>query len=135
MIDAGAALPHFYDAVRNVLECLGALSIVVGSILTLVTLVPQLVAREHVGVTDARYQLSRYLALALEFQLASDVLGTAIAPSWTALGQLAAIAAIRTALNYFLTREINEERSRLAAAVPPARAAAHQSTGVIRPAG
>lgn len=135
MLEASAPLIRFYDVVQNVLECLGALSIVAGSILTLMTLVPQLVARERVSVTDARYQLSRYLALALEFQLASDVLGTAIAPTWTALGQLAAIAAIRTALNYFLTREINEERGRIAAAVPPARTAAHQSTGVIRPAG
>jgi len=135
VIAAAAPLLHFYDVVQDVLECLGAISIVVGSILTLVTLVPQLVARQHVSVTEARYQLSRYLALALEFQLASDVLGTAIAPSWTALGQLAAIAAIRTALNFFLTREINEERRRLAAAVPPARTAAHQSTGAIRPAG
>jgi len=135
MLEASAPLIRFYDVVQNVLECLGALSIVAGSILTLMTLVPQLVARERVSVTDARYQLSRYLALALEFQLASDVLGTAIAPTWTALGQLAAIAAIRTALNYFLTREINEERGRMAAAAPPARTAAHQSTGVIRPAG
>src|SRR5215204_2077161 len=135
MIDAVASLHHFYDLVQNVLECLGALSIVAGSLLTLATLVPQLTARGHASVTDARYQLSRYLALALEFQLASDVLGTAIAPTWTALGQLAAIAAIRTALNYFLTREINEERTRLAAAVPPARTAAHQGSGAIRPAG
>jgi len=120
------ALLTFYGAVRNVLEFLGALSIVVGALLTLVKLVRPLRAGQHVSVTNSRFQLSRYLTLALEFQLSSDVLGTAIAPSWTAIGKLAAIGAIRTALNYVLTREIEEERIRLAsdssdAAVLPER--------------
>jgi uncharacterized membrane protein len=108
------ALLTFYGAVRNALEFLGALSIVVGALLTLVKLVRPLRAGQHVSVTNSRFQLSRYLTLALEFQLSSDVLGTAIAPSWTAIGKLAAIGAIRTALNYVLTREIEDERIRLA---------------------
>jgi uncharacterized membrane protein len=56
---------------------------------------------------DIRLRLGRWLALALEFELAADILRTAIAPSWTEIGQLAAIAAIRTALNYFLQQEID----------------------------
>ncbi|SDD81173.1 DUF1622 domain-containing protein [Streptomyces prasinopilosus] len=60
-----------------------------------------------------RLSLGRFLALGLEFQLAGDVLRTAIAPSFTEIGQLAAIAAIRTALNYFLGREIAEERAEI----------------------
>jgi uncharacterized membrane protein len=46
------------------------------------------------------------IALALELALAADIVRTAIAPSWTDIGQLAAIAAIRTALNLFLERDI-----------------------------
>ncbi|HEX7977105.1 MAG TPA: DUF1622 domain-containing protein [Gemmatimonadaceae bacterium] len=114
MTETLPALLTFYGAVRNALEFLGALSIVAGAILTLVKLVRPLRAGQHVSVTNSRFQLSRYLTLALEFQLSSDVLGTAIAPSWTAIGKLAAIGAIRTALNYFLTREIEDERVRLA---------------------
>ena len=58
-----------------------------------------------------RLNLSRFLAMALEFQLAADLLGTTVAPSWDQLGRVAAIAVIRTFLNYFLAREIgNEER-------------------------
>lgn len=38
------------------------------------------------------------------------MLRTAIAPTFNELGKLAAVAAIRTALNYFLAKEINEER-------------------------
>jgi uncharacterized membrane protein len=86
---------------------------VVGAILTLVKLVRPMVAGEHVNVRDARFQLSRYLTLALEFQLSSDVLGTAIAPTWSAIGRLAAIGTIRTALNYFLTREMKSDRDQL----------------------
>ena len=53
-----------------------------------------------------RLKLGRWLALALEFELAADILRTAVAPTWSEIGQLAAIAALRTALNYFLGREI-----------------------------
>jgi uncharacterized membrane protein len=42
------------------------------------------------------------------------VLRTAVAPSFRELGQLAAVAAIRTALNYFLSKEISEERRQVA---------------------
>lgn len=46
------------------------------------------------------------LILGLEFALAADIVRTAIAPSWTDIGQLAAVAAIRTFLNFFLERDI-----------------------------
>jgi uncharacterized membrane protein len=57
-----------------------------------------------------RLMLARYLALALEFQLGADILSTAIAPSWDQIGKLGAIAVIRTTLNFFLTREMRDER-------------------------
>ncbi|PJE98051.1 hypothetical protein CUT44_02075 [Streptomyces carminius] len=63
--------------------------------------------------TRIRLSLGRFLVLGLEFQLAGDVLRTAIAPSFTEIGQLAAIAAIRTALNFFLGREIASERAEI----------------------
>jgi uncharacterized membrane protein len=52
--------------------------------------------------------------LGLEFELAADIVRTAIAPSWTEIGQLGAIAVIRTFLNYFLERDVErygEEQS------------------------
>ncbi|HYX32339.1 MAG TPA: DUF1622 domain-containing protein [Oligoflexus sp.] len=60
-----------------------------------------------------RLDLGRYLALGLEFQLASDLLRTAVAPSFEEIGKLAAVATIRTALNYFLSREIQDERQEM----------------------
>jgi len=38
--------------------------------------------------------------------LGADILKTAITPSWDEIGKLAAIAALRTALNYFLERDL-----------------------------
>ena len=56
-----------------------------------------------------RLTLGRWLAVALEFELAADVLNTAVTPTWADIEKLAAIAALRTALNYFLEKEIREE--------------------------
>ena len=50
-----------------------------------------------------------WLMLGLEFELAADIIRSAISPNWTAIGQLAAIAAIRTLLNYFLAKDIMEQ--------------------------
>jgi len=113
MLETTPFLVGIFDIVRAALELLGVLAIVVGAIIALVTLIRPLLSRERVSVTAARYELSRYLALGLEFQLSADIVGTAIAPSWTAIGRVAAIVVIRTTLNYFLTREVKEERDRL----------------------
>ena len=70
---------------------------------------------------QVRLKLGRWLAVALEFELGADILRTAVAPTWSEIGQLAAIAAIRTILNYFLQQEIDkaERRSRAGASAPP----------------
>lgn len=47
-----------------------------------------------------------WLLLGLQFALAADIIRSVIAPTWSDIGQLAAIAAIRTFLNYFLERDI-----------------------------
>lgn len=53
-----------------------------------------------------RYE--RWLVAGLTFQLAADIIGTSIAPSWEAVGKLGAIAVIRTFLNFFLERDLAE---------------------------
>ena len=63
-------------------------------------------ARPEQEKVDTRLRLGRWLSLALEFELAADILRTAIAPSWDEIGKLAAIVVLRTLLNYFLEREI-----------------------------
>jgi uncharacterized membrane protein len=57
-------------------------------------------------------RLGRWLVAGLTFQLAADVLETAITTSWDEVARLAAIAVIRTFLNYFLERDLGEIRTR-----------------------
>jgi uncharacterized membrane protein len=55
---------------------------------------------------------ARWLVGGLTFQLAADIIETSITTQWDAVGRLAAIAVIRTFLNYFLERDLAEIRSR-----------------------
>jgi len=55
-----------------------------------------------------RVQLGSSIAIALELLLGADILQTAVAPTWNDLGQLSAIAVLRTGLNYFLEKELKE---------------------------
>jgi uncharacterized membrane protein len=49
---------------------------------------------------------ARWLVAGLTFQLAADILETSITTSWEAIGRIAAIAVIRTLLNFFLDRDL-----------------------------
>jgi uncharacterized membrane protein len=57
-----------------------------------------------------RHTLARYLVVGLELQLAADIIATATDPTLEELGKLAAIAGIRTFLNYFLVEEMKAEQ-------------------------
>lgn len=67
--------------------------------------------------TAIRLSLGQSLALSLELALGADILKTAVAPTWNDIGQLAAIATIRTALNFFLERELRTEESSMQGAL------------------
>lgn len=99
----------------RVVEAAGALIVFVGAVLAFAGFISALARGREYGrdFNRIRLTLGRFLVLGLEFQLAGDVLRTAVAPSFTEIGQLAAIATIRTALNYFLGREIAQERAEL----------------------
>ena len=129
MNEALEAAEHFMTSVlqwlRLGIETTGALWLAVGAGYALVALVMAHLRGQTASFLPIRLTFSRYLSLALEFQLAADILSTAIAPSWTELGKLGVTAVIRTGLNYFLSREIHEgleEREREEGA-PATRAA------------
>ena len=100
------------QGLRVAVEAVGALWIAVGSGYAVVQLVKAHLRRQTTSFSETRLTFSRYLSLALEFQLASDILSTSIAPNWQEIGKLAATAVIRTALNFSLSREIKEYRER-----------------------
>ena len=96
--------------IATVVEGIGVVIVAVAVVLATVRFVTGLVARRRTLPSDSvRLALGRSLALSLEFLLGADILRTAVEPSWDEIGRLAAIATIRTALNYFLQREIAAE--------------------------
>jgi len=99
------------DVLVLLVEIAGAVVIFSGAVIGFFRFVTVAIRdRRPDNFVPVRLDLGRFLALGLEFQLASDILRTAIAPTFREIGELAAIAAIRTALNYFLGLEIREER-------------------------
>lgn len=60
-------------------------------------------------MSTIRIRLGRWLTMALEFEIGSDILRTAVAPSWTDIGQLGAIVVLRTAIEWTLQRDIQQE--------------------------
>ena len=94
---------------RLLVEALGAVVIAAGIVIVIVALVRYVLSGGGGSFVPIRLAFARYLTLALELQLAADILSTSIAPTWDRIGKLAAIAVIRTALNYFLSRELKDE--------------------------
>jgi uncharacterized membrane protein len=93
--------------VSHAVEILAALIIGVAVLQVLWSYANSFVKSNYAISKEAiRIQFGSSVAVALELMLGADVLATAVAPSWDELGKLAAIAVIRTALNYFLEREL-----------------------------
>src|SRR5262245_36817745 len=92
------------EYVALALEGLAVITIALGALDATIRVLPALrIRRGSQGVRRAAWlSLARWLLLGLEFMLASDIVRTAISPSWDDIGMLAAIAVIRTFLNYFL---------------------------------
>ena len=94
-------------------EIIGAIIIGIALLQFIWGYVPALFIKRQYDVNSwLRVRSGSSLAIALELLLAADILRTAVAPTWDDIGKLAAIAAIRTALNYFLEKELREIESR-----------------------
>jgi uncharacterized membrane protein len=97
-------------------EAVGAAIVGFGALATVVVYLLSVFGIRKRSYTEIRLFLGRYLALGLEFQLGSDILSTAVAPTIAEVEILAAIVVIRTVLNYFLSKEIERERKEVEAA-------------------
>ena len=116
-----AVQPAFADAFKmstlylaSAVEAVAGIVIAIAVIEATIRVVALVFKRSttHESKEEIRLHLGRWLALSLEFLLAADVLRTAVAPTWNEIGQLAAIVVLRTALNYFLQREIDQAAQR-----------------------
>jgi uncharacterized membrane protein len=94
-----------------VLEAASALIIAYGAIKAILRLlIPKhdKTAESLVWRKTVFLHFGAWLILGLEFELAADIVRSAIAPTWQSIGKLAAIAAIRTFLNYFLEKDVEK---------------------------
>ena len=114
---------------RLAIETVSIIVVSAGAALAVFLLVRSLLTPKVVSFNQVRLTFGRALVLGLEFQLAADILGTAISPSWDHLGKLGDIAVIRTFLNFFLTRELKEEEQELQAILLRSQAQAGKDTG------
>ncbi|MEW6492594.1 MAG: DUF1622 domain-containing protein [Cyanobacteriota bacterium] len=92
-------------------EFAAAFIIGLGIIQGTVSYVRLLFSRSHrrsEAIESIRLQLGRVLTLGLEFAVASDILRTTVAPTRRDILNLGSIVLLRTLLNYFLEREIQE---------------------------
>jgi len=91
-------------------ELLAVVVIAIGAIEAIVGVVKQKSnpLRPFAWKKEIFIRFGSWLLLGLEFALAADIVRSAIAPTWTQIGQLAAIAGIRTFLNYFLERDVEK---------------------------
>src|SRR5262249_42738252 len=92
------------EAIAVIFVAYGAIEAVFYAIGPLVGAIP----REPGWRKDTFVRFGMWLLLGLQFALAADIVRTIIAPTWNDIGQLAAIAIIRTFLNYFLERDMEE---------------------------
>ena len=103
-------LKRFAEYTALSVEAVAVVLIAFGAIESLLTTVRHLVGGR--SISGWRKQLfvrfGVWLLLGLQFALAADIVRSVIAPTWEDIGQLAAIAAIRTFLNYFLERDIDD---------------------------
>jgi uncharacterized membrane protein len=101
-------LEEFVKVVALALEFTAVLCIAVGFVKAFILLLKR--RQEHYSPMYNRLRLlfGGWLVLALEFQLAADIVKTTVAPTYENLIQLGAVAVIRTFLNYFLSKELHE---------------------------
>ena len=116
-------MQEFIESMRTMLSTCGELaevmlnglsliSIAIGIFMALVRSIQERQRRpgDHPMHSNFRLWFGGWLVVALEFQLAADIVGTVISPTTQRLIQLGSIALIRTFLNYFLNKELIEEK-------------------------
>jgi uncharacterized membrane protein len=105
-------LRQFSGAIALVIETVSVLIVGWGSVEAAISLGKVTVGGQttHGARKTIWRRLGMWLLLGLEFELAADIVRTVISPDWVDIGQLGAIALIRTFLNYFLEKDLEHAR-------------------------
>ena len=98
------------DIAARLVEVAAVLVVVFGAAQAFVQLVPlAFLPRASHGARKAIWRgFGMWLLLGLEFALAADIIASVVSPTWEDIGQLGAIAVIRTFLNYFLEQDLEK---------------------------
>ena len=101
-------LREFVAAIASGIELVAVLVVTAGSVDALVGLARTILSggSTHGRKKEIWRRFGVWLLIALEFELAADIVGSILAPTWAEIGQLGAIAVIRTFLNYFLEKDL-----------------------------
>ena len=97
--------------VAHALELLAVAVIAFGAIESVVGIVRIRMRAESRALVWLAF--ARWLVAGMTFQLAADVVSTSFDPTWDQIGHLAAIAAVRTFLSFFLDREMDAREAAL----------------------
>jgi uncharacterized membrane protein len=95
-----------FDAMALMVIVIGSIEVFFGSLWVMLS------SRSGHEVPYVWLRYARWLVAGLTFQLAADIIDTSITTGWDAIGRTAAVAAIRTFLNYFLERDLGDVRER-----------------------
>ncbi len=87
-------------------EACGALVVVLGVAQAIVRYFRSFLTQDPLHMAGLRLQLGQSMVMGLEFQVAADILKTALSPSWNDIALLTALIGVRTVLNYMLEREL-----------------------------
>lgn len=101
-----SSFQYVLDYIIIGVEAAGVLVILLAVGRTAVRYVINFFSPETVNIPTLRLSLGQSMVMALEFQVAADILKTALSPSWNDIILLAALIGLRTLLNYLLEQEL-----------------------------
>ena len=98
------------DLVVNASQILAMIVILIGISKALVIYFKDIMLskKSYEALQESRLEIGHAFSLGLAFLIGASILKTIIAPTWDDIGKLAAIIAIRTALNYFLLKDVRD---------------------------
>ncbi|GAB4534076.1 MAG: hypothetical protein Tsb0014_20010 [Pleurocapsa sp.] len=104
-------IPTLYGWVVILCQLLALFAIVIGIAKGFVIYCQNIFSGDRAAASfqSSRLTMGYSFSLGLSFLIGASILKTTIAPTWNDIGQLAAIIALRTILNYLLLRAINRD--------------------------
>jgi uncharacterized membrane protein len=96
------------NVVVYICQILAMIVILVGIIKALIIYIKDILLTKKAfsAIQESRLEIGHSFSLGLAFLIGASIIKTILAPTWNDIGQLAAIIAIRTALNFFLLRDV-----------------------------